>query len=91
MGERLTAILRSNSATTMRMLKDELRLGISKIKALAQRQGWVLKPVPVFDPKTGRQKTFLWSQVASADAVSPEDINLNSGSAEDINLDSEAA
>jgi hypothetical protein len=87
MGERLTAILRSNSATTLRMLKDELRLGISKIKVLAQRQGWVLKPVPVFDPKTGRKKTFLWTQVNSADAVSPADIDSDS----DINLDSKAA
>lgn len=61
-GDRLHRILASNPNIGLRELKEELRLGYNKIKALAAEKGWHQRPVP--DPATGKPtKKFFWSQL----------------------------
>jgi hypothetical protein len=48
----------------MRSLKDELRLGYTKIKELAATRGWKQVPVKAYDPVTrGTRKHFVWTQI----------------------------
>ena len=67
-GDRLARIVASNPNTTLRELKDELRIGYNKIKELANERGWHQRPVP--DPNTGKPtKKFTWSQLTFGEPV----------------------
>jgi hypothetical protein len=58
LGNRLSAILSSNAATSTRHLKEELHIGYSRIKKLADEQGW---RAVVINTPDGRKT--VWNRV----------------------------
>lgn len=60
LGNRLSAILSSNAATSTRQLKDELHIGYSRIKKLAQEQGWQPRVI-----STSEGRKTIWSRLSN--------------------------
>lgn len=61
LGDRLSAILSSNAATSTRQLKDELHIGYSRIKKLAEAQGWRLRFI-----NTPEGRKTIWSRLSNS-------------------------
>jgi hypothetical protein len=87
-GDRLDIILRSDPNIGMRALKDELRLGYTKIKELAATRGWKQVPVKAYDPVTrGTKKHFVWTQIGLAGVAEGKPVAVEQQNEPDVDFD----